>query len=131
MTLALTIPHDPTPKPRMTQRDQWKQRPAVLRYRSFCDDARTAARRAGFTMPAAGAHLAFYVPMPKSWSKKKRAEMNGHPHQQRPDIDNYVKAVLDALCEDDSHIWQLSSEKRWATVGRVEIEIVPAREQAA
>ena len=26
------------------------------------------------------------------------------PHQQRPDLDNLIKAFKDALCEEDSHV---------------------------
>lgn len=29
----------PVPKPRQTQADKWKQRPAVMRYRAFADEA--------------------------------------------------------------------------------------------
>lgn len=34
--------YDITPigKPRMTRADKWKKRPAVMRYRAFCDEAR-------------------------------------------------------------------------------------------
>lgn len=35
----------PLPKPRMTQRDRWAKRPAVLRYRAFCDEVRLRAWR--------------------------------------------------------------------------------------
>jgi Holliday junction resolvase RusA-like endonuclease len=42
--------------------------------------------------------------MPNSWSKKKKAEFNGKPHQQKPDLDNLIKAFKDALCEDDSYV---------------------------
>lgn len=50
--------------------------------------------------------------------------MDGTPHQQRPDIDNYAKAFLDALCEDDSYVYDLRAEKYWGrqasiTVGKL------------
>ena len=51
--------------------------------------------------------------MPKSWSKKKKAEMDGKPHQSRPDLDNMVKS-LDALVAEDSGIWDLSAKKFWS-----------------
>lgn len=111
--------HDicPAPKPRMTQRDRWAQRPAVLRYRAFCDEVRAA----GVEIPESGAHLVFVLPMPKSWSKKKRAAMNGKPHQQKPDVDNLLKAVLDAVHSDDAHIWSISAAKLWGEVGSITI----------
>jgi Holliday junction resolvase RusA-like endonuclease len=39
----------------------------------------------------------FDIPMPKSWSKKKRALMAGTPHTSKPDLDNLLKTVKDAL----------------------------------
>jgi Holliday junction resolvase RusA-like endonuclease len=55
--------------------------------------------------------------MPKSWSKKKKAVMWGKPHTSKPDIDNLVKAILDALngvaFNDDSQIWEIQSSKIW------------------
>jgi len=58
--------------------------------------------------------------MPQSWSKKKRAEMRGKPHQQRPDLDNLIKAFKDALCEDDSHVHTYFEMKKiWGDVGQI------------
>jgi hypothetical protein len=36
----------PVGKPRMTRSDKWKQRPPVIRYRMFCDEARLHEIRA-------------------------------------------------------------------------------------
>jgi Holliday junction resolvase RusA-like endonuclease len=111
----------------MTQRDVWKKRPAVVRYRAFCDDIRAYAAQLGFEFPACGAEVVFHIPMPVSWSKKKRREMEGKPHQQKPDLDNCLKALKDALLEDDSVVWHLSSlEKRWSTDGRIVVTIYEA-----
>ncbi len=68
----------PIGKPRMSRADKWKQRPAVMRYRFFCDDVRLHDIR----LPEAGAHVTFVLPMPQSWNKKKRALMDGKPHQK-------------------------------------------------
>ena len=38
--------------------------------------------------------VSFIMPMPKSWSKKKRAAMDGKPHTARPDIDNLPERRL-------------------------------------
>lgn len=59
--------------------------------------------------------------MPKSWSNKKRNEMLGKPHQQKPDIDNLIKAVLDCLCKDDSYIWNVTALKQWDINGSITI----------
>lgn len=112
----------PVAKPRMTQADKWKQRPAVLRYWDFKDELRSQAMRQGFTLGEAF-RVTFYLPMPQSWSKRKRAKMAGTKHQGRPDLDNLEKAVADSLApENDSYIWHKVSYKVWASEGRIVIE---------
>lgn len=132
MIRHVTFPVTPVAKPRMTQRDQWAKRPAVVRYRAYCDALRGYAGREGFELPDAGAHITFVIPMPPSWSKRKRAAMDGAPHQQKPDVDNLLKGLFDALRPDDAAIWQVAGmEKRWGTVGRVVIRITETEQQAA
>lgn len=112
----------PVAKPRQTRADVWKKRPAVMKYRAFADKLRAEAKRTGLVPVADGMEMIFYLPMPASWSKKKRQKMSHAPHQQKPDLDNLVKAVFDALCADDSHIWRLRGvSKRWAHEGIVNI----------
>lgn len=113
------LPITPVAKPRMTQRDKWKQRPCVLRYRAFCDEMRYRMKPNDF--PVAGAHVVFIMPMPKSWSKKKKEHMIMQPHQQKPDIDNLQKALLDALFGDDSHIYDIRASKYWGDEGQITI----------
>ena len=76
-------------KPRMTRADKWKKRPEILRYRAFCDEVRLQ----GVELPESGSHVTFILPMPASWNKKKRAELNGKPHQAKPDFDNMMKRM--------------------------------------
>nr|WP_236946456.1 RusA family crossover junction endodeoxyribonuclease [Kosakonia radicincitans] len=102
----------------MTRSDKWKKRPEVMRYRAFCDEVRIC----GVVLPVAGAYVTFILPMPASWSKKKRAEMNGKPHQVKPDKDNLEKALLDALFENDAHIWDSRVTKLWGESGQIIIE---------
>ena len=112
-------PIAPVPKPRMTQADRWKQRPAVLRYRAFADEVRIR----NVQLPCEGATIRFILPMPPSWSKKKRLEMNGKPHTQRPDLSNLLKALEDACHVDDAHIHHYAGlSKVWGTEGGIEIE---------
>lgn len=73
-------------------------------------------------IPENGAHITFVMPMPQSWSKKKRASMDCQPHQQKPDLDNLTKSLLDALFEDDSHIWDARTSKVWGETGMIIIE---------
>lgn len=65
----------------------------------------------------------------KSWTKKQlREAKNGELLPvKRPDVDNYVKSVLDGaegqLFEDDSQIVKLVVEKRYEEVPRVELRV--------
>jgi Holliday junction resolvase RusA-like endonuclease len=102
----------PIGKPRMTQRDRWKKRPAVLRYHEFKDSLRN---QVGHLIPKNVETLSWvaYLPIPKSWSKKRKAEMTGKPHRQKPDRDNIDKAILDTLFEEDSGVAFGHLSKYW------------------
>ena len=113
-------PITPIPKPRMTQSDRWKKREPVLRYRAFCDHVRLL----GIKIPESGYHITFVLPMPQSWSKKKREEMTGKPHQQKPDKDNLEKALLDAVFDEDCRVWDGRVTKVWGESGQIIITSV-------
>lgn len=110
---------DPTAKVRQTQSDKWKQRPCVMRYRAFADKL----REAGVTLQD-GDSVTFWIDMPKSWSEKKRAKMAGSFHTSRPDLDNLLGGLMDAVMpKGDSHLASLGRlEKRWGTTGRIQID---------
>lgn len=110
-------PITPVPKPRMTRSDKWKQRKCVMEYRAFKDEVRLH----GVQLPESGWHVTFVLPMPKSWSQKKRDAMNGQPHQQKPDKDNLEKALLDALFTDDCRIWDGRVTKVWGEAGQIRV----------
>lgn len=103
----------------MTQRDKWAKRPEVLRYRAFCD----VARLLRIDVPPA-CRIVFHIPMPPSWTKKQRADNEGQPHLQKPDLDNLAKALLDAVYEDDSCVWRIEATKLWAREGAIEVEAI-------
>ena len=73
------------------------------------------------------AKMTFAFGVPKSYSKKKRvACLNGEiAHTHKPDTDNIVKSVLDALSEafDDSQVIRIYAEKIYAEEPYVEVEI--------
>ncbi len=79
-----------------------------------------------FDVPSFGAQIVFHMPMPKSWSKKKRANHRGGAHMSKPDIDNLVKAALDAARygKGDHDIWQISAMKIWDEEGFIEVKRV-------
>jgi Holliday junction resolvase RusA-like endonuclease len=106
---------DPVAKPRMTKSDRWKKRPATAKYWAFKDKV----RQLGIKYDN-GYSITFVIPMPKSWSKKKKESMCRKPHQQKPDADNLVKALLDAIFDEDKHIWHLGEIKKiWGGKGAI------------
>ena len=70
-----------------------------------------------------GDGITFIMPMPKSWSKKRRRDMQWKAHIQTPDLDNLLKAIFDSVHKQDSHIWWLSGlRKVWGLCGWILIE---------
>lgn len=91
------------------------------RYRAFKDELTLKANLAHYT-PGETLEIVFHLPMPASWSNKKRNEMRTKPHQQKPDLDNLVKGFLDTLLPDsDCHVWAVTAQKRWADHGAIVI----------
>lgn len=108
----------PVGKPRMTHRDRrGDKRPAVAKYHAFKDEVRLKKVKLAYW----GEHYIFSIPMPKSWSKTKKMMHYGTPHMQTPDTDNLVKALLDAVFDDDSKVWDFRATKLWAYEGEIEV----------
>jgi Holliday junction resolvase RusA-like endonuclease len=105
----------------MTQRDKWAKRPSVLRYRRFKDQVRL--RRVALPQPCS---VVFWMPMPPSWPLARRLAHAGQPHRVRPDLDNLLKALCDAVHQEDAHLYDIRAEKRWAGNGKGCIEVAPA-----
>ena len=112
---------DPVSKPRMTRSDKWKQRDCVLRYRTFADELRLKYKRTK-NQDSGSFNIVFSIKMPDSWPLKKQIDMDGKPHRQKPDIDNLIKSVFDALFEDDSFIYRVQAEKVWGKNGSILIQ---------
>ena len=100
----------PHTKPRMTVQDRWKRRKCVLSYFDYRDKVRDAIKD---VVIGDRLDITFLVPMPKSWSKKKRLLLNGKPKQSRADLDNYIKGLLDATHEEDATVWDITARKLW------------------
>lgn len=69
----------------------------------------------------------FYMPIPKSLSKKKREELVGKWHTSKPDTDNLLKAICDGMngivWQDDSQVAKIESYKQYSLKPRVDIII--------
>lgn len=120
-----TINQQPIGKPRMTQRDKWAKRPAVIRYRQWADEAREQIQH--ITLPGEPISLTIraYFAMPQSWSNRKRVELAGKPHRSKPDWDNVAKAIQDIFWTNDQMVAEGHVQKFWDDGGgaRVEVEV--------
>lgn len=130
-------PITPMAKPRMTRADaitmkklrssgrlspKERKRASILSdWLGFVDECRI---RHVF-VPECNAHVVFLLPMPKSWSVRKRNQMRGQPHRgkkdkaRKNDVDNLEKALLDAVYGEDSGVWDLRATKFWWDFGGI------------
>lgn len=119
----------PMGAPRMTQSDKWKtnpnhtdpnkrQREIITKYFKFKDTLRWQSKSMGYEFSN---HLdvVFIVPIPDSFSEKKKQRLNGTPVKTKPDIDNYVKAFMDSLKLEDGDVWYIKAIKVYGFKGSI------------
>lgn len=74
-------------------------------------------------------NVGLYVQIPASWAKKKQYQArNGEVRPlSKPDLDNYIKVISDAMngvvFNDDKQVVELSVKKYYSDLPRAEIEI--------
>jgi len=117
---VITLKVNPIGKPRMTQSDKWRKRSATDKYWAYKDALIWLAKSAGYVLGDT-LQADFFIEMPKSWSNKKKAEMDGKPHRDKPDLDNIEKGFYDALLKDDSGIYKNTTAKYWSYEGKIVI----------
>lgn len=93
------------------------------RYNKYKIDLHAECKAKQFLFPPVGASITFFIPVPPSWSKKKKKLHHGHFHQSKPDIDNLTKALLDSIMTEDKQIAHLEVQKRWVDFESGWIEI--------
>ena len=104
-----------------------KRRLRLEKYNDYKDTLLGEVKAKKFTLPPAGCGISFFIPLPKSWSKKKRKLYHGKLHQSKPDLSNLLKAFEDAICAEDKYIAHYSKlEKRWVDFPQGWIELTAA-----
>ena len=122
MNVKFNIIPVPASRPRVTRWSTYYGK----KYTNFKEEMLSLTSDIVFT-PLEGnifAQLQFNVPIPKSWTKKKKAAKNGAYCDNHADIDNYCKAILDSLngvyYEDDKQIVMLQATMLWATEASID-----------
>lgn len=134
MTIKFTVPGDPVAKGRARSfvRNGHVAHYTPEKTARYENLVRLAAAQAmGTTAPievAVCLVVRAYMPIPKSWSMKKKqaAVLDEVLPTSRPDLDNIVKAIKDGgngvTWRDDSQVVDLIASKRYG-LPRVEVEI--------
>lgn len=119
----------PMGAPRMTQADKWKtnpnhpdpnyrQREVVTRYFQVKNTMLWQAVQMKFELGDV-LEAIYFLPMPDSWSQKKKDAMIGTIHDSKPDVDNISKLCQDVFKKDDSAVWWNNCRKYWAYTGAI------------
>ena len=118
-------------RPKFARRGNFVTAYTPTKTRDYEDLIREAAKQAMGTAEPLKTPVAAYiyitVPIPQSYSKKRfKACLEGLERPcKKPDIDNILKAYLDAMNEivydDDTQVVSLHSTKCYGTIGMVEV----------
>jgi len=111
----------PIGKPRMTRKDKWAKRKCVTRYWAWCDLARDAAFRNVAKQETLDCPTKVQV---VAWFSHKTRR---GPHLLKPDGDNILKSVCDALFTNDQMIYHKQVIKQW-TSGQDRVEVLITKE---
>lgn len=128
--IKLTIPGEPVAKgrPRVTRYGTYTPE-KTKNYETLVKELYFVKHKQTLLEGELKINIKAYFKIPKSASKKKRAEMISGKIRptKRPDIDNVIKSITDSLngvaYDDDSQIVLVKAEKYWSEEPRVEIEL--------
>jgi Holliday junction resolvase RusA-like endonuclease len=130
-TNKLFIPILPMGAVRTTQRQKFSDK-RYLKYAAYKMKIGLLAREV-FKTPLEGpisAHVTFYMPIPDSWSQKKKDSKLGAFHTSKPDIDNLIKGMFDSLnkitWKDDNQVYEVYSQKIYSKDPGIEFELLEA-----
>jgi len=123
--LFIKIRPKPAPRPRVTRNGTYNTK-EYTQYKKLIQMAYKARNKEQPTEQPIYMKIDFFFAIPKSWSKKKKETAKWHT--SRPDTDNLVKSIKDALngvvYKDDSQVSVLFARKQYAAFDGVKIEIV-------
>jgi len=125
--IKIEIDADPIPLQRARGTRKGFYDPQHIAKRNFALDVMSKIPRAKLIDTPISFDMTFVIKMPKSWSAKKRAKFLNQPHIVRPDVDNLVKFIFDALNKvlynDDAQIYKEEAQKMWGETGKTILEL--------
>jgi len=112
------------PRPRLASNGKVFNPHSADAWKKEIQAAFLACRRETITTPVS-LTVKFYLPAPKS---KNKNDMESMKHNVKPDLDNLLKAVMDAMTgveiwEDDALVYKIQSEK-WYTPIKTGAQII-------
>lgn len=111
------------PEHRIRTKAKLNRRAQVLRYLNYKRSLKLEFLKHGLKINEVLEGVTFVMPMPPSWSKKKRDDHRGKKHQQVPDLDNLVKAFKDAILKRDEYVHTYNDIKKvWGDLGEINIK---------
>lgn len=106
----------PIPKPRMTRNSSYR----YIDYWKYKDKLKELAHENNLVIHQELKDIVFVIPFPKSYSNKKKKDLDGKPHTLKPDLDNLIKAFQDSLLDNDSFIHTYKNiSKIWGYDGKI------------
>lgn len=135
MKLILNIEPRPQSRPRFASRGRFVTTYEDKAMKSWRERCRLLIAHQYMERPvlegALRAEIRFYIKPPQYISKSKKhqlgLEQESIPVGKKPDLDNYLKAVLDSanglLYQDDGQIAEIRAFKRYSTNPRIELII--------
>lgn len=134
--VAFTVPGAPVGKgrPKFARRGNFVTTYTPEKTASYENLVKMAAARAmdGRSMYecAVAVVMWLYVTPPASWSQKKQREalLNNILPTSKPDVDNVIKGIFDAMNEivwkDDKQVVELTVKKRYSETARAQVEVM-------
>ena len=95
---------------RRTRADAWKKRPIVEKYYAYKNELSYKLNLIGYKQSSI-LKIAFLLPIPQSLSNKQKNSLHLQLHNKKPDLDNLVKAFLDAATNQDNFVNLIQAAK--------------------
>lgn len=131
MYIDISIPGEPVAqaRPRVTRHGAYDP-PKCRAYKELVGMAAKTAMRGRDPLDGPlGIELYIYRGIPKSWSKRKYEQAAAGIIQPvtKPDIDNYVKAIMDGMTgivwKDDAQVVEVEAIKEYGRVPRAGVRV--------